>query len=148
MWNGFIFFWFFLTLSLWGVGVQTAMVEFLFFAMGAFISFILSFFLPSDQILFLWLEILVFFLSSFSLFILFYKKMKNSLKKTSIPSLNDTLQGATGVCTEPIKPNQDGSIFCEGSYWKGRSHELISVNERVQIIKKEGLTLIVKKIPN
>lgn len=148
MWNGFIFFWFFLTLSLWGIGVQTALIEFLFFAMGSSLAFILSFFLPYDKFIFLWIEILVFFLSSFSLFLLFYKKMKNSIKKTYIPSFNEALQGSIGICTEPIKPNQDGSVFCEGSYWKGRSHELISIDEKVQVIKKEGLVLIVKKFSN
>lgn len=146
MWSNFVFFWFFFSLFLWILTLQFFSIEFLFFSLGASVTFLISFFLPADYFVFLWIELLIFFILSFLGFILFYKKLKESTKTEKISILSEEILNSTGICSEKISPTKDGSIFSHGSYWKASSSDIIEVGEKIQIVKQKELTLIVKKL--
>lgn len=41
---------------------------------------------------------------------------------------------------------KEGKVYFKGTYWKIASHEEFQENEKVQVIKVEGSTAIIKKL--
>ncbi len=55
------------------------------------------------------------------------------------------LVGDTGRATEPIGNGLEGYILHRGQYWKARSSETIEKGDKVKIIEKDGVVLVVEK---
>lgn len=54
--------------------------------------------------------------------------------------------GGVGRTTDEIGPEKIGFIRFHGEYWKARSDTIIKPNQKVKILAKEGLTLVVEPI--
>ena len=72
--------------------------------------------------------------------LVFYKIFKIKKKRPA------TLQfiGGVGQTIDEIGPEKVGFIRFHGEYWKARSDTIIKPNQKVKVLVKEGLTLIVE----
>ncbi len=112
----------------------------IWFAVGAFASFILSFFTTSTTI-----ELLVFtgvsLLTVFTLRQWALSKLKIGKVKTNI----DELIGQQAIVTEPIVFPDGGRVKLKGNSWRCQSdsHTRYEVDTVVTILRVEGVTLYV-----
>jgi len=64
---------------------------------------------------------------------------------TPSENLNKTYENAVGTAMTDISPNKIGVVKIKNETWSAYSGEPIKKNEKVVVIKKDGLYLIVKK---
>jgi len=64
--------------------------------------------------------------------------------KNRVQTGEEGLIGEVGEAVSAINP--EGKIFIHGEWWNARSEEKIKKGEKVEVIGKEGMTLIVKKV--
>lgn len=111
------------------------------FALGGFVSLILSLFDVSIQI-----QIAVFFAVSVAALIAIWPFAKKLLKKEHIKTNADRYIGQTAIVTEDISNiNAKGQVKVDNQIWSARSEngEDISAGARVKVLKIEGVKLIV-----
>ncbi|MBP3634964.1 MAG: NfeD family protein [Bacilli bacterium] len=112
----------------------------IWFAFGSLCAFITTYF--TDNIL---LQSIVFVgTTALSLIFtkpLFDKYIKKNIEKTNI----DMIIGKTGVVTKNIKPNENGRVKVAGKSWMATAKEEIKEGEEVEILKIEGVKIIVKR---
>lgn len=58
------------------------------------------------------------------------------------------LIGNSARATEPIGNGKEGYILHRGQYWKARSSDLIEKGDKVIIVEKDGVVLVVEKLEN
>ena len=120
----------------------------LWFCGGAVISLLLSVFLGNSLI---WLQVLVFIISSVACFLLLRPiLLKNRKEKTDTNV--DSLIGKIGTVQDDIIKYNLGTVKINGLVWNAEldedDHETIIKDSLVQIIKVKGNKLIVKKYGN
>lgn len=123
----------------------TPSLTLIWFSIGAFALIFLSSFIDS-----IFLQILVFALISIALLVIATKFI---VKKDSEYKYNTNLQGMLykkGIVKKEILPNQIGIVVVEGEEWSAISfdNELIEEGAIVEIIKIEGVKLVVKYTTN
>jgi membrane protein implicated in regulation of membrane protease activity len=119
----------------------------IFFGIGAWLTALMCFLLPIGT----GVQIMVFISTSVITLVLFRKWFNNLLFKTKAKesiSDDDELTGKTGVAETDFQPNTPGKVSLNGSLWKAESDVPISAGERVEIIAKKNITLIIKPIKN
>jgi len=84
---------------------------------------------------------LVAILTVFSALVL-YKIVKAKKKRLTVLEFI----GGVGRTIDEIGPEKVGFIRFHGEYWKARSDTIIKPNQKVKILAKEGLTLIVEPL--
>lgn len=82
---------------------------------------------------------IIIILSSF-IALITYKIIK---AKKNPPSLLK-FEGGFGKTIDKIGSGKEGYILYHGEYWKARSDKIIMPGQKVKILKKEGLTLLVE----
>lgn len=85
--------------------------------------------------------LLVAILAGFSVLIL-YKLFKSAKKR---PTVLEFVGGVAQTIDE-IGPKKEGFVRFHGEYWKARSETLIKPSQKVKIIAKDGLMLIVEPL--
>jgi len=80
-------------------------------------------------------------LGGFSILVL-YKVFKSATKKTAVLEFIEEV----GRAIDEIGPDKDGFVRFHGELWKARSHTTINPGQKVRIVAKEGLTLIVEPL--
>ncbi|MFA6401269.1 MAG: NfeD family protein [Salinivirgaceae bacterium] len=136
------------------IGLFFALVELfvpglilIFFGLGAWITALLCFLIPMGT----GLQIMIFIVTSVVILVLLRKWFKNRLFQENgkdSASLDDEITGKTAVAETDILPHVPGKILFNGTLWKAESDETITAGERVEIIAKKSITLIVKPIKN
>lgn len=116
----------------------------IFFGVGAWITslMLLLFDLTIDT------QIIVFLVVSIGTLLILRKKLKNKFFKdqvTEISELEDEFIGKIARATTDIRPDKAGKVDFKGTHWMARSEELIKEGQAVEIIRKESITLIVKR---
>ena len=94
-------------------------------------------------------QIIVFVVSSGILLVLTRPLMKKFLNTKKVRTNADSLLGETAVVTEDIdNMNAKGFVKVKGQIWTSRSEDnsFIGKGEKVEIMKIEGVKLIVKKM--
>lgn len=81
-------------------------------------------------------------LMGFLLIFVIYKVLEIRRKKP----LFGELIGDTGRAIEPIGNGREGYILHRGQHWKARSSDIIEKNEKVKILEKDGVVLVVEKL--
>jgi membrane-bound serine protease (ClpP class) len=78
------------------------------------------------------------------LFLLFamYKVLEVRKRK---PQFGEII-GDTAIVHKPITPDQTGYVIHRGEYWKARSAELLEKGEKVVILEKDDVVLVVEKL--
>lgn len=139
--------WFFVAILLFGAEFLIPGFVIFFFGIGAIILSVLTFFLPPLQNN-LSLQIILWLLSSLGSLAIF-RRFFNKIFKGNIhrDSIEDDYVSRQALVIEPISRNKEGRVSYQGTTWKAITFdEKIKKGERVEILKKENLTLIVSKL--
>ncbi len=80
-------------------------------------------------------------LGGFSMIVL-YKLFRTVKKRPSVLGFI----GESGRTIDEIDPDHDGFVLFHGEHWKARSRTLIKAGQKIRIVAKEGLTLIVEPV--
>jgi len=112
-----------------------------FFAIGAWIVALLSFFIDMS----INTQLLLFLASSTLTILLFRKWVKKILwvRKQST-ELEDEFIGKTGKAETFIGPDNNGKVDFKGTTWDAQSEDIIEKGENVTIIGNDSILLIVK----
>ena len=135
------FTWMIIFLVLVFVELITINLVTIWFAVGALVSFILTYFVDDVMI-----QIGVFIVVSIISLIL-TKKIVNKLKggKTEATNL-DRVIGKVGIVTEKITKLEPGAVKVDGKKWTAVSSNDISEGSKVEILSIDGVKLNVKEI--
>ena len=112
------------------------------FAIGALAAAITSFF--TDNIL---IQTAVFLVVSVATLVCLRPLLRH-LKKNTVPTNADTVIGKTALVTGEINNIMNsGELYVDGKVWSARSEtdEVIPVDTAVEIVRIEGVKLIVKR---
>lgn len=122
---------------------MTVSLTSIWFAIGAFSAMVLAILnLP------FWAQIISFLVFSIVMAIFtrpfFVKYLKIGTTKTNV----DSLIGKEAIVTQVIEPFKTGQVKLNGQIWTALSenHEPIEVAQRVEVLRIEGVKLIVKEI--
>lgn len=138
---------------LWfALGVVLLLLEFaspgvvlIFFALGAWLVALLCMTAETS----LNLQLGVFVVSSVVLLLVFRNRIKGRIDRTQ-PAAgageSDEFVGRRALVTREIRSDRSGRVDCRGTTWQAESGERIPEGATVEILNKENLTLIVKKI--
>jgi len=138
---------------LWfGLGVVLLLLEFanpgvvlIFFALGAWLVALLC--LTMD--LSLNLQLGVFVISSVVLLLVFRSRIKGRIdgrQPTAGGGASDEFVGRRALVTREIRSQRRGRVAYRGTNWDAEAGERIPEGATVEIVDKENLTLVVKKI--
>ncbi|MCC0681504.1 NfeD family protein [Clostridioides sp. ES-S-0005-03] len=121
----------------------TPSLTLIWFSVGAVILIFLSTFIKS-----IFLQVLIFAVISIAMLVVATKKI---VKKDKTYKSNTNLQAMIskkGVVTEEISPNQTGLVVVEHETWTAISidDEKIDQGSTVEVLKIEGVKLVVKKV--
>lgn len=93
-------------------------------------------------------QFFIFGLSSVVMLLLLRKPLMKRLYKTnSNIDPDEEFIGQTGICEVAITPEQDGKVSFKGTQWTAAASEAIEEGDKVVIVSKEGLKLVVNKEP-
>lgn len=97
----------------------------------------------------IWVQIIVFIVVS-AILLVFVRQIASKLITPKIEATNaDALIGKIGIVTEKVDNDAGlGEVKVEGKAWSARSESgnIIEVNTKVEIIKIEGVKLIIKNM--
>jgi len=80
-------------------------------------------------------------LTALFLFVI-YKLFEATKKKTSVLQF----AGQTAIAIDEISLEKDGFVLFHGEHWKATSKNTIAPGEKVTVVSRDGLTLIVKPV--
>ncbi len=95
------------------------------------------------------LQLLIFIITSVATLLLLRKFLKDKFFRqddSNKASLEEEFIGKTAITETELKPGVSGKVNFKGTQWSAMSDETIAKGERVKIIERESITLIVKKI--
>ena len=116
-----------------------------FFAIGAWIVAILTFFFDIS----INLQLIIFLTSSVVTILLFRKSMKNFMwSRKNATEIEDEFIGKTGKAETSIGPGQNGKVDFKGTSWDAKSDDIIEKGENVTVVGNESILLIVKSTKN
>ena len=138
---------------LWfGLGVALLLLEFanpgvilIFFALGAWLVALLC--LTVD--ISLNLQLGVFVVTSVVLLLVFRSKIKGRIDRnqaTPDEGESEEFVGRRALVTREIRSDRAGRVDCRGTTWTAEAGEKIPEGAAVEIVEKENLTLVVKRI--
>lgn len=132
--------WFVTFIILLFIEIITVNLVSIWFAIGALAALITALFTDLIQI-----QLLVFgIVSIVALFVT--KPIVKKLRKRNIVATNfDRVLDMDGVVTEEILPNEIGEVKVDGKRWSAISKNAISKGKLVEIIKIDGVKLVVKE---
>jgi len=136
--------WFIIAIILLIVEFSAPGIFAIFFAIGAFIAGITSFFIDS------YLAQLAIFVFTSLIVMLFGKRSLEKLldiNKEVRASTIDAFKGKMGVVTKQVTATEKGLVKINGEEWTAKTTEDLTYNEgeRVEIISIEGVTVLIKK---
>jgi membrane protein implicated in regulation of membrane protease activity len=134
-------YWIILFLVLLLIELATVNLVTIWFAIGAFVAFISSFFTDSSLLQFLIFVVV----SVVSLFVTLPLVKKFKKKEKIVPTNLDRVIGKEAEVTKEIKPNHYGEVDVFGNKWTATGDATFQVGEKVIVEKMDGVKLIVKK---
>lgn len=140
-----------LWVSIWiGVTILAVIIELvtddltsIWFAIGAFVSLIISIFTNNYIV-----QIAVFILLSVLLMLFIKPLLANRYgKRDTIPTNADRVIGKVGKCTQHIDRENYGEVKVDGKIWTAAAYEdeTIEVDDEVEILGIDGVKLIVRR---
>ena len=81
-----------------------------------------------------------------SAFFIFAIYMAIRTHTTKVTTGKEGITGETGVAVTNIDP--DGQVKVHGEYWKATSQTKIKKNDKISVVKVDGLLLTVEKLEN
>jgi len=136
-----MYIWFVVMLILIYIEIATPAMISIWFVISAFLTMLLSIFVPNILI-----QILFFGLGGVALY---YATIKTINKRIyGEERVNDVIErivGKKGVVNNMIEPGIEGEVTIDGKVWKARAIEKILVSEIVKVIDINDNILMVKK---
>ena len=112
-----------------------------FFAVGAWIVALLTFFFDIS----INLQLVIFLGTSIITILLFRKSLKNIMwSRKNATEIEDEFIGKIGIAETFIGPGQNGKVDFKGTSWDAKSNDIIEKGENVTVIGNESILLIVK----
>ena len=112
----------------------------IWFAFGSICAYISSYFTENITI-----QLVVFFLASTISLVLTKPVVEKYIKKTKNNINLDRIIGQIGVVTTSIRNNESGRVKVDGKDWMAISEDEIENGSKVEILKIEGVKIIVKR---
>ena len=122
------------------VEVMTINLTTIWFVISGIVALILSFFIDSFII-----QFSVFVILGVILLITTKPILKKFIKVNNEKTNLDRVIGMKGVVTSKIEPLSVGEVKVDGKRWSAISDSAIEQNEIVEVLKIDGVKLIVKK---
>jgi len=94
-------------------------------------------------------QLLIFVISSLAGLVLLRKFLKDKFFKeddSNKASLEEEFIGKTAIADTNLEPGVSGKVNFKGTQWPAISNETIEKGEKVRIVERDSITLIVKKI--
>ena len=134
-------FWLAVILILSFIEIGTINLVSIWFVASALVSLLLSFFpIP------FYIQFIVFVVLGIVLLITTRKSLEKFLSKTKQKTNLDRVIGMQGIVTEKISKNNPGEVKVDGKRWTAVSDKTIGEGKTVEIMKIEGVKLIVKEV--
>lgn len=134
-------FWLAVILILSFIEIGTINLVSIWFVASALVSLLLSFFpIP------FYIQFIVFVVLGIVLLITTRKSLEKFLSKTKQKTNLDRVVGMQGIVTEKISKNNPGEVKVDGKRWTAVSDKTIDEGKTVEIMKIEGVKLIVKEV--
>lgn len=134
-------FWLAVILILSFIEIGTINLVSIWFVASALVSLLLSFFpIP------FYIQFIVFVVLGIVLLITTRKSLEKFLSKTKQKTNLDRVVGMQGIVTEKISKNNPGEVKVDGKRWTAISDKTIDEGKTVEIMKIEGVKLIVKEV--
>ncbi len=135
-------FWLILFFILMLIEILTVGLVSIWFMIGALIAFIVSYFTSS-----IFIQLLVFIITSILFLILTRPIVKKYFSKKIIKTNVNKLIGETGIVIEDVTKTNMGKVKVDGQIWSAlnSSKGRIKASEEVEILSIEGVKLIVRK---
>lgn len=112
----------------------------IWFAFGSLCAFVSYYF--TDNII---IQISIFIVAT-TLSLIFTKPLFDKYIKKNIQNTNfDMTIGKIGIVTKDIKPNEAGRVRVSGKSWMALSKENLQEGDEVEVLKIEGVKIIVRK---
>ncbi len=135
------FFWLAVILILSFIEIGTINLVSIWFVASALVSLLLSFFpIP------FYIQFIIFVVLGIVLLITTRKSLEKFLSKTKQKTNLDRVVGMQGIVTEKISKNNPGEVKVDGKRWTAVSDKTIDEGKTVEIMKIEGVKLIVKEV--
>lgn len=134
-------FWLAVILILSFIEIGTINLVSIWFVASALVSLLLSF-LPIP----FYIQFIVFVVLGIVLLITTRKSLEEFLSKTKQKTNLDRVVGMQGIVTEKISKNNPGEVKVDGKRWTAVSDKTIDEGKTVEIMKIEGVKLIVKEV--
>ncbi len=135
------FFWLAVIIILSFIEIGTINLVSIWFVASALVSLLLSFFPVKFHI-----QFIVFVVLGIVLLITTRKSLEKFLSKTKQKTNLDRVVGMQGIVTEKISKNNPGEVKVDGKRWTAVSDKTIGEGKTVEIMKIEGVKLIVKEV--
>ena len=129
---------------LFGIGeLFTTSLTLIWFSIGALVVLIFNNFIPS-----LIHQVIIFALISISLLVIVTKKIVKDDKNHKYETNLQGILSKRGVVKEDIYPYKTGIVIVNGEEWTavGVDNEIIEKGTNVEVLKIEGVKLVVKSI--
>lgn len=122
--------------------LMTTSLTLIWFSIGAIILIFLSSIIES-----IFIQIVIFSIISTVMLIITTKRFINQDKNYNYNTNLQAVIHKTGVVKETIYPNKVGFVIIDGEVWSAISHnnERIDKEEVVEVLKIEGVKVVVKK---
>ena len=134
--------WFLAFIILVLIELCTVSLVSIWFAVGALITFICSYFISEFYI-----QMIIFITSSIISLLLTKKFVKKVVKKEPEKTNLDRAVGKIGIITEEIKSKNDlGEVKVDGKKWSCYSTKKILKDSKVEILSIDGVKLKVREI--
>ena len=131
---------------LFGIGeLLTTSLTLIWFSIGALVVLVFSNFIPS-----LVCQVIIFAVISVSLLVIVTKKIVKNDKNYKYETNLQGILSKSGVVREDILPYKTGIVIVNGEEWTaiGVDNEKIEKGTTVEVIKIEGVKLVVKSTTN
>ena len=92
-----------------------------------------------------WIQALVFIVFSVLLIVICRPLIKSRFVKSEATNYGKYI-GRTGLVIKKITPDNYGEVKVDGTIWTAKANEEIKENEKVKVLKIEGVKLIVERV--
>lgn len=133
--------WFILFLVLLFIEIITINLVTIWFVFGSLAAMLTSFLTTNVTI-----QIIVFIAVSIVSLIITKPFIKKLRKRKIVPTNLDRVIGKIGIVTKEITKNSYGEVKVDGSIWTATSKNKITKDSQVQVLKIDGVKLVVEKI--
>ena len=112
------------------------------FGIGALLTMLASFFIQN-----IFAQAIIFIVSSTILLLLTKPLINKFISKKTIPTNIYEIIGKKGIVTQEISSSHDkGQVKVGNETWTAISDEKLSLNQEIEVLKVDGVKLIVKSV--